>query len=89
MRLFTAYTIAALITVALAFAERGQHMGFSGFLAIFLCQPWLAAIWVLVALGVPIPDKALTPAVIAAMVSANVFIWGGYLLFKSRRRDAS
>ncbi len=86
MTKFLAYSVVALLTVWLAFAERGQHAGFSGLLAVFVCQPWLGLIWVLTAIGVPIPDRSLSPTVIAAMVGANVLIWGGWL---ARRRFGS
>jgi hypothetical protein len=88
MKKFVVYLIIALLTVWLAFAERGQHAGFSGLLAVFVCQPWLGLIWVLTALGVPIPDKSLSPTVIAAMVGTNIVIWAGWLGLSRKRFGA-
>lgn len=82
MAKFFVYSIVASLTVWLAFAERGQHAGFSGLLAVVICQPWLGVIWVLSALGFPIPAKSLSPTLIAAMVSANVLIWFAWLARK-------
>ena len=82
MAKFLIYSIVGSLTVWLAFAERGQHAGFSGLLAVFVCQPWLGVIWALTAMGVPIPAKSLSPTVIAVMVGANIFIWAGWLARK-------
>jgi hypothetical protein len=84
MRKFIAYILVSLATVALAFSEANQHMGISGFLAIFVCQPWLALIWILSAAGVPVPDLKLSPVVIALMVGLNIVI-GAVLLGKWKR----
>lgn len=91
MTKFLTYLIVALLTVWLAFAERGQHAGFSGLLAVFVCQPWLGFIWILTALGVPIPEISLSATAIASMVGVNVLIWAGWLARKriaSRRAEA-
>lgn len=89
MRGFITYTLISLATVALAFAERGQHMGLYGFIAIFICQPWLAIIWILLALGVPIPDLALSPALVAGLSGLNIILWGCVLFFKRKRQVQS
>lgn len=87
MRGFITYTLVSVATVALAFAEQGQHMGLYGFIAIFICQPWLAVIWVSLALGIPVPDLALSPILVAVLSGLNVILWGS-LLFVRRRHQA-
>jgi hypothetical protein len=46
------YTVISITTVLLAVVEGGQHMGLYGFVAIFICQPWLIVGWLLEANGV-------------------------------------
>ena len=84
MRKFLIYTSFAVATVILAAIESGQHMGISGFIAIFLCQPWLAIIWLLVVFGVPIPEFGLNAISVGAMVGLNIFIWGIFLFLKRK-----
>jgi hypothetical protein len=79
------YTLVTILTVALAFAEEGWHAPLYGYIAIFICQPWLAIVWVLIALGAPVPNVALSPALVAALSGLNVFLWGSALLLRRRR----
>lgn len=88
MNKLLAYALVSAGTVWLAYAEANEHMGISGFLAIFVCQPWLGVIWTLTALGFPIPDRSLSPDLIALFVSLNTVIWRGWLLARDRRQRA-
>lgn len=85
MRAFIVYSIVAVATVALAVAEGGQHMGLYGFIAIFICQPWLAFVWVLLAVGVPIPSVSMSAPVIAVFAGLNILLWALFLFVKRRQ----
>ena len=85
MRALVIYAIVSIGTVLLALAESGQHMGFYGFIAIFICQPWLIIGWLLAGAGVIARLPDLSAAWVAALSGLNVLLWALYLVLKRRR----
>lgn len=83
MKLLIVFIVASLVTVVLAFTESCMHMCMYGFLAIFVCQPWLAFGWALSAAGlVTLGD--LSPSLVATFAGLNVVLGIAFLLFSRR-----
>ena len=62
-----------------------EPMHLYGFLAIFVCQPWLLFGWVLQGYGfIRLGD--LTPLLVAAFASLNIVLWGSFLYLKRKPR---
>lgn len=78
------YTVVSIATVLLAVAESGQHMGLYGFVAIFICQPWLIVGWLLEANGVVSRLPDLNAFWVAALSGLNVALWVALLVVKRR-----
>ena len=83
MKLLIAFTIASLVTVVLAFTESCTHMCMYVFLAIIVCQPWLAFGWALSAAGLVTLGDA-TPALVATLAGLNVVIGVAFIFFMRR-----
>jgi hypothetical protein len=86
---FFIYTFISIATVLLAVLESDQHMGIYGFIAIFICQPWLGLIWLLVALGVPVPEFDLNALSVGIMAGLNIIILGICLAWLRKHHNAS
>ena len=83
MKFYLAYLLASLVMVVLAFTESCTHLCIYGFLAIVVCQPWLALGWVLSAAGlVTLGD--LSPSLVGVFAGLNLVL-GGAVLFLWRQ----
>jgi hypothetical protein len=78
------YTVISITTVLLAVVEGGQHMGLYGFVAIFICQPWLIVGWLLEANGVVSRLPDLNAFWVAALSGLNILLWAALLILKHR-----
>ncbi len=84
MRVFFIYALVSIGTILLATQESAQHMGLHGFIAIFICQPWLLFCWILGPLGL-IPDFSLNVWAIIGFSGLNMAIWILVLVVKHRK----
>jgi hypothetical protein len=78
------YTAISIATVLLAVVESGQHMGLYGFVAIFICQPWIIVGWLLEANGVVSRLPDLNAFWVAVLSGLNIFFWAALLIMKRR-----
>jgi hypothetical protein len=87
MRWYFLYCVLAALTVGMAFYETAsaphEHLRLYGFLAIFICQPWLLVGWILEARGVVRLGEA-TPQLVAGFAALNVVL-GGAIVFLTRK----
>ena len=86
MRALRIYIAISVATILLAFAESTlqprEPMHLYGFVAVFICQPALAIIRLLIKAGIPIPDFSLSPLLVSFLCGLNILIFGFVLFFK-------